>query len=235
MTTVWNNKVQLITPIWQKVIRSAFARWYNKNRDSKQSLCQSGLPIILLCFTQNSTCDSWKGFTGQLSAQAPDNTHTMSRHIPVRGRRQRDKDVREGSDPCWTVLWTKLCARRFRLYLPSHPPSLRVCGGRSSLRAGRLPLAEMDDGKPRRFPKFPRCSRGAGSEIIGQRGSGDGSELWTTERRECRYVCLCRWVCMWARECVWMFLRSWHQDCESVARLPPYVHPSLSGLTSIQH
>lgn len=46
-----------------------------------------------------------------------------------------------------------LCARRFRLYQPSHPPSqwVAVLRERSSLRPGCLPLAETDDGKSRRF------------------------------------------------------------------------------------
>lgn len=46
-----------------------------------------------------------------------------------------------------------LCVRRFRLYLPSHPPSLWVGIGRSApaFRPGRLPPAARDDGKSRRF------------------------------------------------------------------------------------
>ncbi len=209
---------------------------------SKQSQCQSGLPIILFCFTQNSTCDSWKGFPGQLSAQAPDNTHKMSWHIPVRGRRHRDRDVREGSDPCWTVLWTKLCARCVlaafaficRPILPLYGWAFASTkrGPAFILDACPWPRGMMGNWGGSKIPTMLIWSRFWDNRTAGSR---DGSELWTTDTKEYRYVCLCRCVCVCMLMSVWMFLRSWHQDCKSVARLPPYVHPSLSGLTSIQH
>lgn len=158
-----------------------------KNGDSKRSHRQSGLPIILLCFTQKSTCDSWKGFPGQLSARAPENTREMSWHAPTRGRTYRHKDVREGGNPLWTVLWTKPLSP---LYLPSHPPSLWVgiceSGPASVLDACLWPRGMTGNRGGSRIPTTLVQSRFWDNRTAGSR---DGSELWTTDTKE--YWCVC--------------------------------------------
>ena len=215
----------------EKVIRSAFAQWQNKNRDSERSRCQSGLQIILLCFTQNSTCDSWKGFSGQLSAPAPDNTHKTGWHKPARGRRHRDKDVREERDPCRTVLWTKLCARCvLAAFAFICRPILPLCGWALAgahqpfvLDACPWPRGMMGNRGGSKIPTMLVRSRFWDNRTAGSR---DGSELGTTDSKECRYVCLCRWgVCV----CVLMSVYEcfWGAGIGTASLLPDSLHMSI--------
>lgn len=85
-------------------IRFFFLQRHNENGDGERCYCQPSLSITLLCFTQNSTCDSWKGFPGQLSARAPDNTAKRADTLATRGPTCRHKDAREAGDPGRTVL-----------------------------------------------------------------------------------------------------------------------------------
>lgn len=228
------------SPVGIRTILEGAIRWaffflqrHNENGDSKQCYCQPSLSITLLSFTQNSTCDSWKGFPGQLSARAPDNTAKWADTLLTRGPTCRHKDVREGGDLGWTVLWTKLCARLFCcarcycFYPPSHPPCLWVGVLREQssllvLDACLWPRAMTGNRGGSRIPTTALATE-AGSEIIGQQEVGMANGSGQLIRRSAD-VCLCR--------CVWTFLRSWHRDCEHPARLPPYVHSSLGLLAS---
>lgn len=113
----------------EKVICSAFARQYYKNRDSRRSHCQPGLPIILLCFTQNSTCDSWKGFPGP-AVSTGTRQHTQNRltHTRARQKTQRQRcegrEAIHGLDCALNKAPCSLCARRFPALsaLPILPP-----------------------------------------------------------------------------------------------------------------